>query len=395
MRILARCFGAALAAMLGVENGAFAADLPSFSVDLAQTSVSGVSSGAFMAGQFHVAFSETVMGAGIVAGGPYGCAEGQLATALNRCMQTHSGPPDPAHLLERAEEFAQEGAIDPLAGLADDRVYIFSGTEDLTVTPAVVDATVAFYRAAGVAEADIAYVDDVAAGHAFVTESHGSACPTTASPYINDCDYDQAGALLAHIYGDLDPPSTEPASSMIAFDQSAFLADPSAHGLDPTGHVYVPPSCAQGATCRVHVAFHGCQQTDALIGDRFRTATGYDRWADANDLIVLYPQAHRTFLNPNACWDWWGYDDDRHATRNGRQMAAVRAMLDRLAGIEPFCEAHATSNLEHWQAGRAQVCNFWLLCAAGSGDPIGYAFGAATLYERPQGTFSTQGCASP
>jgi poly(3-hydroxybutyrate) depolymerase len=395
MRILARCFGAALAAMLGVENGAFAADLPSFSVDLAQTSVSGVSSGAFMAGQFHVAFSETVMGAGIVAGGPYGCAEGQLATALNRCMQTHSGPPDPAHLLERAEEFAQEGAIDPLAGLAGDRVYIFSGTEDLTVTPAVVDATVAFYRAAGVAEADIAYVENIAAGHAFVTESHGSACPTTASPYINDCDYDQAGALLAHIYGDLDPPSAEPAGSMIAFDQGAFLADPSAHGLDPTGHVYVPPSCAQGATCRVHVAFHGCQQTDAQIGDRFRTATGYERWADANDLIVLYPQAHRTFLNPNACWDWWGYDDDRHATRNGRQMAAVRAMLDRLAGIEPFCEAHATSNLEHWQAGRAQVCNFWLLCAAGSGDPIGYAFGAATLYERPQGTFSTQGCASP
>ena len=157
----------------------------------------------------------------------------------------------------------------------------------------------------------------------------------------------------------------------------------------------MPSSCAQGATCRVHIAFHGCQQTDALIGDRFRTETGYDRWADTNDLIVLYPQAHRTFLNPNACWDWWGYDDDRYATRNGRQMAAVRAMLDRLAGIDPFCEAHATSNLDHWQAGRAEVCNFWLLCAAGSGDPIGYLFGAATLYERPQGYFSTQGCASP
>ena len=182
---------------------------------------------------------------------------------------------------------------------------------------------------------------------------------------------------------------------MIAFDQGAFLADPTAHGLDPTGHVYVPSSCAQGATCRVHIAFHGCQQTDALIGDRFRTETGYDRWADTNDLIVLYPQAHRTFLNPNACWDWWGYDDDRYATRNGRQMAAVRAMLDRLAGIDPFCAAHATSNLDHWQAGRAEVCNFWLLCAAGSGDPIGYLFGATTLYERPQGYFGTQGCASP
>jgi hypothetical protein len=155
----------------------------------------------------------------------------------------------------------------------------------------------------------------------------------------------------------------------------------------------VPLACAQGATCRVHIAFHGCQQTDALIGDRFRAEAGYNRWADTNNLIVLYPQAHRTLLNPNACWDWWGYDDDRYATRNGRQMAAVRAMLDRLAGIDPFCEPHATGNLEHWQAGRAEVCNFWLLCAAGSGEPIGYLFGAATLYERPQGYFSAQGCA--
>jgi poly(3-hydroxybutyrate) depolymerase len=394
VRALAGCLVIALAATLARTT--FAAEpLPSFNVDLAQTSVSGLSSGAFMAGQFHVAFSETVIGAGIVAGGPYGCAEGQLGTALNRCMQTHSGPPDPAHLLRRAEELAEQDAIDPLAGLAGDRVYVFSGSADRTVTPSVVDAAVAFYRAAGIVEADIAHVADMAAGHAFVTESHGSTCPTTASPYINDCDYDQAGALLAHLYGELNPPSAAPSGSMIAFDQSAFLADPTAHGLDGIGHVYVPSSCAQGAACRVHIAFHGCQQTDALIGDRFRAEAGYDRWADANALIVLYPQAHRTFLNPNACWDWWGYDDARHATRNGRQMAAVRAMLDRLAGVEPFCQAHAAGNLEHWQAGRAEVCNIWLLCATGSREPIGFMFGTTTLYERPQGTFSTQGCAAP
>ena len=38
-------------------------------MDKDQLSVSGLSSGAFFAVQFHVAFSETVMGAGIVAGG--------------------------------------------------------------------------------------------------------------------------------------------------------------------------------------------------------------------------------------------------------------------------------------------------------------------------------------
>src|SRR3954467_11878831 len=37
--------------------------------------VSGISSGAFFAHQFHVAYSSLVTGAGIVAGGPYGCAD--------------------------------------------------------------------------------------------------------------------------------------------------------------------------------------------------------------------------------------------------------------------------------------------------------------------------------
>src|SRR5918999_2226919 len=44
--------------------------LPSYGVDLAQTSVSGLSSGGFMTTQFHTAFSSTLMGAGVVAGGP-------------------------------------------------------------------------------------------------------------------------------------------------------------------------------------------------------------------------------------------------------------------------------------------------------------------------------------
>ena len=40
-----------------------------YNVDKDQLSVSGFSSGGFFAVQFHVAFSETIMGAGIVAGG--------------------------------------------------------------------------------------------------------------------------------------------------------------------------------------------------------------------------------------------------------------------------------------------------------------------------------------
>ena len=96
----------------------------------------------------------------------------------------------------------------------------------------------------------------------------------------------------------------------------------------------------------------------ARIGDAFITDVGYNQWADANRLIVLYPQAHETPANPNACWDWWGYDDPDYAIRSGRQMATVRSMLTRLAGSSgpaPLCEIHSGCNFEHWQAGRARV----------------------------------------
>lgn len=43
-------------------------------IDPAQITVSGISSGAFMAHQFHVAHSKNVKGVGIIAGGPYACS---------------------------------------------------------------------------------------------------------------------------------------------------------------------------------------------------------------------------------------------------------------------------------------------------------------------------------
>jgi len=62
-------------AMIGVAlciRVAFAADPPpALGADPSRTSVSGLSSGAFMAVQYQVAFSGSVIGSGIVAGGPY------------------------------------------------------------------------------------------------------------------------------------------------------------------------------------------------------------------------------------------------------------------------------------------------------------------------------------
>jgi poly(3-hydroxybutyrate) depolymerase len=153
---------------------------------------------------------------------------------------------------------------------------------------------------------------------------------------------------------------------LVSFDQGEFLDNPTAHGMGATGFAYIPDTCAADETCRVHIAFHGCRQTMDDIGDAFLTLTGYNRWADTNALIALYPQAHPTPNNPSACWDWWGYDDPAYATRTGRQMAAVRAMLQRLAdgggGAEALCVAHEAINAVHWQSARAPLHFLVTLC---------------------------------
>src|SRR4051812_9587144 len=53
-----------------------------------QVTVSGLSSGAYMAVQFEVAFSRTVRGAGVIAGGPYFCSQGSVFTATTSCSCT-------------------------------------------------------------------------------------------------------------------------------------------------------------------------------------------------------------------------------------------------------------------------------------------------------------------
>ena len=336
--ILSAAAAAVLAAApLPPSRAAAAERLPALGADLGQTTTSGLSSGAYMAVQFHVAFSGIVRGVGVVAGGPYYCAEGQLLTnALNRCMGTSLGEPDPDRLLRLARGFARRGFIDPVENLADGRAYLFTGANDRTVVSPVVDAARRFYLAAGLPVASLAYRDDTDAGHGMVTETAGNACPRTAPPYINDCDLDLAGAILGHLYPGLRAPDAGPPRGAVRiFDQTEFFPPPGvAVGLNDTGFAYVPSACAGGGgSCRVHVVFHGCRQTVADIGDQYVRNAGYNRWADGNGIVVLYPQARRVPLaNPNGCWDWWGYTGFAYPTKAGPQMAAVRAMLDRLAG---------------------------------------------------------------
>jgi poly(3-hydroxybutyrate) depolymerase len=322
--------------------------LPGLGVDGAAVTVSGVSSGGFLAHQLHVALSRTVAGAGIYAAGPYACAGTEFPLTLFRALTVCAdmtgpfpflGPPDANRSMGAVRTAADAETIDATSGLAGDRVLLFAGRRDRLVPPSVVRTVADLYRAFGVSEG-LTIDDHVDAPHAMITESFGNACDVLAPPFINACGFDLAGATLQHVAGPL-APATEPKGRLLAFDQQAFVGEGRAHGLAEAGYVFVPKACAQSPGCRLHIALHGCGQTATQIGDAFYRHAGYNPWAEANRIVVLYPQAavlttaflgvHLPWPNPQGCWDWWGFTGKDFATRSGAQIAAIAQMIERLA----------------------------------------------------------------
>jgi poly(3-hydroxybutyrate) depolymerase len=334
MRVLCILTTAGLA--LGVSVPAAAtASLGGYNVKLDETSVSGISSGAYMAVQVGVAHSSIVKGVGAVAGGPYYCAQNSVNTAYRNCMVGYPVFPVAAPLVSAATSWATSGHIDATSNLATQKVWLFNGYNDGVVKKGVSDALFDFQTAFNNA-ANVFYKDNLPAAHSQVADSYGQACDATGGNFMNNCGYDAAGQILQHIYGKLNPRNTGALSGAIQeFSQSEFHSgDTWSIGMSHYGFAYVPATCAALQPCTVHVAFHGCKQHATAIGSDYYANAGYNQWADSNNLIILYPQTVATTvtpLNPNGCWDWWGYTDSNYAKKSGKQIGVVRAMLDRLA----------------------------------------------------------------
>jgi poly(3-hydroxybutyrate) depolymerase len=335
---LSRCIAnVAFAGFFAAQAVAAPTTLPAYGADSRQTSVSGLSSGAFMAVQLQVAYSRSIIGAGAIAGGPYYCAANKVLFA-GICMgQVPFFPPNPSLMVNAARSFARSGRIDPLSNLRTRRIYVFSGTDDTIVRQQAVDATVSFFRQVGVKDANLKYVNKMPAGHAVITPSYGNDCSANTAPYISHCDvgsegYDQAGEILEHIYGPLKPRVATVTGKIVRFNQREFAA--AATGMAELGYLYVPRNCTgTGARCRIHVAIHGCMQAAESVDSQFYRHTGYNNWADGNDILVLYPQVNKSKVpfNPQGCWDWWGYTGNNYAFKSGPQMKAIQAMIKRLA----------------------------------------------------------------
>ncbi|MDD1781139.1 PHB depolymerase family esterase [Enterovibrio sp. ZSDZ35] len=317
--------------------------LPQLGADSESVTVSGLSSGGAMAVQYGVAFSSEVSGVGVIAGIPYECVNvlsfdptDPLASLTNagrayHCMEKGA---DLDTLLSLTKRHEKQGKIDSISNIAKQKVWLFSGTEDPTVKPVTMETVHRYYQEVG-PQKNINFVKNIPAGHAFVTDDVGSPCSETKSPYINDCDYDSAKEMLSWVVGPLkDSPPSQP-GKLSLFDQRPFI-DSTLTSMDEQGYVFIPQNCSTQSGCKVHVAFHGCQQNKDTLGDEYPTEVGINEWADANNIIVLYPQAKtRLMMNPKGCWDWWGYTRYDYAYKSGLQMNAVNKMVKHLLTKNP------------------------------------------------------------
>ncbi|MBB3167695.1 extracellular catalytic domain type 2 short-chain-length polyhydroxyalkanoate depolymerase [Simiduia aestuariiviva] len=333
-------FANLLAAIATLSLPAVAAQLPALNIDQNKTTLSGISSGGYMAQQLHTAYADKFMAVAILAGGPFYCAENNIGLALRRCMKpTALDMPDKNRLVWLTEEFAKQDKIAPTSAMTQDRVWIFSSPRDTVVHQSVADVLAGYYQHF-VPTQNVQYVNSIGGEHSMPTDDFGFDCNylgASSNPddhFINNCGYDAAGELLKFSYNRLKRPVEKNAlqGEFLTFDQSEFTANPNAHGLASQGFAYVPAQCAKGARCKLHIALHGCLQSADRIGDTFYRNAGYNEWADANKIVVLYPQATASLHegNGNGCWDWWGYDDADYAFTHGRQMQAVMAMANKL-----------------------------------------------------------------
>jgi len=313
-----------------------------YNVNVSSISVSGVSSGGAMAIQYHIAHSSDIIGAGIIAGPPYWCANDNVQIALGPCAKY----PRLISITElrAATSYAYSvGSIDNPENIANSRVWLFSGSQDTIVNPGVVAKTRDYYLGYVRNSEDVIFVNSIPAAHAWITDDYGSNCSFLGFPYINDCNYDAAGEFLQHIYGDLHPPTESIPNNLLKFNQQYYTPlqiTPSVISMDNTGFVYVPTGCQNGNICSLHVSFHGCLMGFSLEGTLFVLNSGINEWAESNNIIVLYPQATVSELipyNPKGCWDWWGYTGADYATALGVQINTIENM------IQTLCSGNSTN----------------------------------------------------
>lgn len=304
-----------------------------------RVSVSGQSAGASFAIQHLVAFSETVDGAGLAAGSPYGC--GALPLSSLACYYGWLFPM--GRSLAYISARFRDGLIDDPANLWQTPVVLFNGLEDEVVSARVMRVTLA-QLGHYVEPERLTSVFNTSAAHVWSLDHGDCACgacsdvdDTKLCCDVNNCGYDLSGDVLGRAYGRLRP-RARALERLHWVDQWRHLpahSDGTRHkaGLLQWALVYLPSGCEEDPDrCRVHINYHGCTPRSWDQRRLWALSVDLNEYGEANDIIVVYPQAAGNPLAGTGCWNWFpyrsqGYWDPLFDTRQGAQLQTVVALV--------------------------------------------------------------------
>lgn len=296
------------------------------------------------------AFSSQVKGAAIAAGSPYGCGafpEGHLSGEAT-CFY---GGTDVAKTVQYVKEQFNNGLIDDPANLKLTPINVFQGKQDYEVYPNVskdiVEQLKAFVNDSAV-EADF----HTNASHVwpldhFPDGNHKCTCGACAvtgsytSPCcdFNNCGDDLSGRMFQRSYGPLlgkIKPRVKAHDKFMWINQWKYMPPGTRiHTalLQQWGIAYIPHGCNKRTEqCGIHVNYHGC--IDPIWKRRKMWISGLDlnEYGEANNVIILYPQAKGDNKNTGiGCWNW-GFPrlDKDFDTKKSLQLRTVMNMVEHL-----------------------------------------------------------------
>merc|ERR1739848_85979 len=99
--------------------------------------------------------------------------------------------------------------------------------------------------------------------------------------------------------------------------------------MSETGYYYIQDACnGNRNSCHLHVFFHGCAMSTDNIGTEFLENSGLLEMAEANQIVMLFPQIKNNMFLGNL----GDLSNGAYATKDATQMRGIYKMINRMTG---------------------------------------------------------------
>jgi hypothetical protein len=321
--------------------------------------ISGISSGGFMANQMSTIFSSQFSGIATAAGGFYFCAGNYLQNrikadafgigannlflfepttkiltdtmnpflnssevntnswfapsqrnptyqAVTVCMGESSSASLP---LDYIKSNAAEKLIDHPSFLAEQKAFIYQGKIDSVINFDMQAKLKEYYLSVGLKEQNIVTME-ANGNHNFPTDRTDElSCMKTGVPYVASCELNLAEKFLKFLFEENIVSSVINKNHIHIVDQTLNLANLNKNeskwskpvpSVAPYGYLYASDKCLNHPeACRLHVALHGCAMSDSFNEDfqtRYKAQVQKFRIVSVGSNQAAFPVIHNPFI---------------------------------------------------------------------------------------------------